>query len=99
MARAQCLLGDVALAEGEQAEAREHYLASLERCRQLGHRQGVAYALEGLALAAVIALNRSHPAPGSHADAARALGILGAVAALTRQIAVPPLPARRERLR
>jgi non-specific serine/threonine protein kinase len=99
MARAQCLLGDVALAEGKQAEAREHYLASLERCRQLGHRQGVAYGLEGLALAAASALSTPHPAPVPNADAVRAVRALGAVAALAVEIAVPPLPARRVRLR
>jgi non-specific serine/threonine protein kinase len=100
MARAQCLLGDVALAAGQRAEARGHFLASLERCRQLGHRQGVAYALEGLAL--VLAAEGGR-ATGEVADAAsgaaRAVRLLGTVAALARQIAVPPLPARRERLR
>ena len=99
LARAQWLLGDVALAEGDVAEARGHYGESLARCRRLGHRQGIAYSLEGFALLAAAGARAAGPgSPGHRSGLERAVRLLGAVAALAEQVAVPPLPARRERL-
>ena len=98
-ARAHWLLGDATLAEGDPAVARQHYTASLVGCQRLGHRSGIAYSIEGFAL---LAAEGGPTEPGDHGDARRAeraVRLLGVVDTLAEQVAVPPLPARRDRLR
>jgi DNA-binding CsgD family transcriptional regulator/tetratricopeptide (TPR) repeat protein len=100
IAYAHRLLGDVALGEGDWAAADEHYAAGLTRCRRLGHHQGVVYAVEGFALVAAARAGASRPDSSGHPGGVRrAVRLLGAVAALTEQLAMRALPTRRARVR
>ncbi len=81
---ALCELGHVLVARSDPQRAAARYAASLELCKEMGDRLGIARCLEGLA--GVVAATSDG---GAETGLIRAVRLLGAAAALRQALGVP----------